>query len=196
MKIEDCLSCSGRSECVLMWAKPGESGGLLVQSAHSSPLTLPCLSILFFPCSHALPLWGSTSINNTALSATPFPRCVCIYACTCACTRVICLLYTQRRQACMQTPCVQIQHFWTHTEAYVHCLLDFLCGSVYGGSVVWLITAAGVCSTPPFFFGFVLYPNILLHCSASCLSFIPVWKEHISSSLTHTAGYFSEGVHK
>lgn len=111
MKIEDGLSCSGRSECVLMWAKPGESGGLLVQSAHSSPLTLPCLSILFFPCSHALPLWGSTSINNTALSATPFPRCVCIYACTCACTRVICLLYTQRRQTCMQTPCVQIQHF-------------------------------------------------------------------------------------
>lgn len=135
MEIEDGLSCSGRSECVLMWAKPGESGGLLVQSAHSSPLTLPCLSILFFPHSPALPLWGSTSINNTALSATPFPRCVWIYACTCACTRVICLLYTQRSQTCMQTPCVQIQHFLnTHRSV---CALPsglFVCICVWGFS--------------------------------------------------------------
>lgn len=79
-----------------------ESGGLLVQSAHSYPLTLPFLSILQFSLAlgHTprLPLWGSTSINNTRSAATPFPHCV--RACACV---ICCLLAVHTKKSNMRT---------------------------------------------------------------------------------------------
>lgn len=102
-----------------------ESGGALAQSVHSSPLTL--LSFLLFLCFHLLTISPSTSlrgcksINKPALDSHTLPSVHVLVG-------VICLLYTQRSQTCIQVPYLvcggvcKYGTFWTH-RICVCCLL-------------------------------------------------------------------------
>ena len=188
------LSWSVVQKGVHMRAFQAESGGCLGPSAHSSPLTLLSCSILLSPCSLACTpslstsLSGSTSINNSSLSCHTLPCvCVCVWGwgwdlfaahikmsdmhtdtllCACLQTCANTALFVHASKVLYVLP----------SDHYSHCHFCAVC--VYGGSVVWLITAAGVPYIPSFPrcwlpLQFVSFPPyILLHCFASFLSFI------------------------
>lgn len=136
-----------------------ESVGSLAQSAHSSPLTL--LSFLLFLCFHLLTISPSTSlrgcksINNPALDSHTLPSVHVLVG-------VICLLYTQRSQTCIQVPYLVCGGVCKYNTLEMHriCVCVAFWPLVFvtvsqectWGSKVWLITSAGILMPHPSLF--------------------------------------------